>query len=208
MQTATTPRKTPRQTRSQATVESILEATARVLAQHGYAATNTNRITELACVSVGSLYQYFPNKLALIAALHERHVAQMAVVLLRDLSTGSRESITKRIRRLIAAVLAAHRLEPDLHWVLERNFVALEPAYDVSPADQLVHGIVRQILDEHRAELGVVDINLASYMVLRMLESLDHATVLEPTPHLATDKLEQAIGDAILGYLTRPARLE
>src|SRR5689334_3047576 len=71
------PRKQPRQARSQHMVETILEATARILAERGYVGTNTNLVAERAGVSVGSLYQYFPNKKSLVAALHERYAAQM-----------------------------------------------------------------------------------------------------------------------------------
>lgn len=205
MATSAQPRKTPRQARSHATVEAILEATARVLGQHGYAGTNTNLVAELAGVSVGSLYQYFPNKLALVSALHERHVQQLAALLREAFAASRSANLAGRIRRLVAVVLAAHRREPNLHRVLEREFAAEEPAYADSPADQLVHGLVRELLSEHRAELRVPDLELASYMLLRMLESLVHAVVLEPPPGLAAEALERAIGDAILGYLTSPA---
>jgi AcrR family transcriptional regulator len=63
------PRKSPSQARSQATVEAILQAATRVLTQHSLAGFNTNRVAEVAGVSVGSLYQYFPNKDALVTAL-------------------------------------------------------------------------------------------------------------------------------------------
>jgi len=64
----TSPRKKPRQERSVATVEVILDATARVLCSTGYDRASTNRIAMSAGVSVGSLYQYFPSKEALVAA--------------------------------------------------------------------------------------------------------------------------------------------
>ena len=51
------------------TVEAILDATARVLVREGYARTSTNRVAAVAGVSIGSLYQYFPNKESLVAAL-------------------------------------------------------------------------------------------------------------------------------------------
>src|SRR5271154_4777544 len=71
-----TPRKLPRQQRSEATVESILEAAAQVFERHGYAAGTTNRIAERAGVSIGTLYQYFPNKDAILIALARRHLAE------------------------------------------------------------------------------------------------------------------------------------
>src|SRR5512138_188963 len=74
--TRLTPRKQPVQQRSRATVESILTAASQVFAEQGYAAGTTNRIAERAGVSIGTLYQYFPNKETLAVRLLERHVEQ------------------------------------------------------------------------------------------------------------------------------------
>jgi AcrR family transcriptional regulator len=81
MHTALAPRKRPSQSRSAHTVDTILDATARILVERGYASTSTNAVAERAGVSVGSLYQYFPNKDALIAALHTRHIGRMKTVI-------------------------------------------------------------------------------------------------------------------------------
>lgn len=70
--------------------EAILEATARVLAERGYAGTNTNRVAERAGVSVGSVYQYFPHKDSLVAALHERHGARMYAAIAAERPDGLR----------------------------------------------------------------------------------------------------------------------
>ncbi|MFN5165613.1 MAG: TetR/AcrR family transcriptional regulator, partial [Pseudomonadota bacterium] len=72
------PRKSPRQVRSADTVETILAAAARVLERESLAGFNTNRVAAVAGVSVGSLYQYFPNKSALIAALIDRQQTALA----------------------------------------------------------------------------------------------------------------------------------
>src|SRR6516225_3163389 len=79
----TLPRKNAMQTRSKATVDAILEATARILVKDGYDHASTNRVAEAAGVSIGSLYQYFPSKEALVAALIERHIEEMSQ-LVRD----------------------------------------------------------------------------------------------------------------------------
>ena len=67
------PRKIPAQARSAATVEAILQAATQVLISSGFEKMSTTRIAERAGVSVGSFYQYFPNKRALLAALVHRH---------------------------------------------------------------------------------------------------------------------------------------
>ncbi|MFC4013823.1 TetR/AcrR family transcriptional regulator [Nonomuraea purpurea] len=71
-----TPRKHPRQQRSRETVAAILEAAAQLFQRHGYSETTTNKVAERAGVSIGSLYQYFPNKDALLVALAEHYLAE------------------------------------------------------------------------------------------------------------------------------------
>lgn len=72
-----TGRRRPVQARSQRTVEKILDAAAHIFGQRGYAGT-TNHVAERAGISIGSLYQYFPNKDALLVALHDRHLNQVS----------------------------------------------------------------------------------------------------------------------------------
>jgi AcrR family transcriptional regulator len=78
-----TPRKTPVQTRSAVTVEAILDATLQVLLQAGKAKLTTTRVAARAGVSVGTLYQYFPNKSALLQAVLRRHIDKVAVAVER-----------------------------------------------------------------------------------------------------------------------------
>lgn len=71
-------RKTPRQTRSQTTVDAIFEATIQVLLSEGTHRLTTTRVAERAGVSVGSMYQYFPHKQALLYALNERYLDRLS----------------------------------------------------------------------------------------------------------------------------------
>ena len=96
------PRKTPVQARSQATVDTILDAAARVLVRDGYGAFTTNRVAARAGVSVGSLYQYFPNKEALLAKLKARKPFSMAAT--------PRSRITNpAVSSLLQFLMASHR---------------------------------------------------------------------------------------------------
>ncbi len=113
------PRKVPKQTRSGATVEAILEAAAQVFERRGYAAGTTNRIAERAGVSIGSLYQYFPNKDAILVALVHQHLAEGMAALqphLRRLSAGAR--FDDVLPGIVHAMVALHALAPGLHRVL------------------------------------------------------------------------------------------
>lgn len=77
IQSSLLPRKRPRQARSSVTVDAIFEAVIQVLLTQGFAGLTTTRVAERAGVSVGTLYQYFPNKRSLVAAVIERHLAQV-----------------------------------------------------------------------------------------------------------------------------------
>src|SRR3954466_5834980 len=92
----TNPRRRPRQARAQATVEAIVRATARVLVEEGYDRASTNRIAQAAGVSIGSLYQYFPSKEALVAALVESHVERMRDSLSQTLAAEPPASLADR----------------------------------------------------------------------------------------------------------------
>lgn len=199
------PRKAPRQQRSQQTVDAILQATARVLAEHGYAGTNTNLIAETAGVSVGSLYQYFPNKNALIAALHDRHDRQMLDLIDQTLAANPAATLRDRVAAIVGAMLGAHLLEPALHRVLEREFPLFDQPREHSLADQDIHRRMRHLLEFHRDEIAQPDRDLATYVVLRIMESLVHAAALEPPAGFSSAQLEQAVVDAIMGYLSVPA---
>lgn len=84
------PRKSPSQRRSVDTVEAILEAAVRILRRHGYAGLTTRRVAEVAGVSVGSLYQYFPNRQAIVAEMVRRRVAAfIATVEATDVSAAT-----------------------------------------------------------------------------------------------------------------------
>ncbi|MDP9901989.1 TetR/AcrR family transcriptional regulator [Variovorax ginsengisoli] len=200
------PRKTPRQARSQAMVEVILESTARVLGERGYAGTNTNVVAERAGVSVGSVYQYFPNKDSLVTALHERHGAQMYAAIAAVLATERPDGLRGHVQAMVRALLAAHRVAPDLHRVLEREFPFFDAPRDQSAADGGIFRQVRQLLQAHRKEIAPTDLDLATWMVLQTMESLVHAAAIEPPAMFAPDAVEAAIVQMLMGYLQAPQR--
>ncbi|MBK1715959.1 TetR/AcrR family transcriptional regulator [Rubrivivax gelatinosus] len=196
------PRKAPRQARSQAMVEAILEATARVLAERGYAGTNTNVVAERAGVSVGSVYQYFPHKDSLVAALHERHGAQMYAAIAAVLAAERPDGLRGHVQAMVRALLAAHRVAPELHRVLEKEFPFFDAPREQSAADGGIYHQVRQLLQAHRAEITPADLDLATWMLLQTMESLVHAAAIDPPAMFPADAVEDAIVQVLMGYLT------
>lgn len=108
-------RKTPRQERSRRTVDRILDAAARIFHEQGYAGATTNDIADEAGVSIGSLYQYFPNKDAVLLALTSRHIEATTAGLATLLSEQRLEDgVDVILRNVIDFLLAQHDLD-DLH---------------------------------------------------------------------------------------------
>src|SRR3546814_10706684 len=97
---STNPRKHASQARSRATVDALVEATARILVSEGYDLANTNRIAEKAGVSIGSLYQYFPGKDALVAAVIDRHKEEVMRVVRSALAEVDALPVEAAVRRL------------------------------------------------------------------------------------------------------------
>jgi AcrR family transcriptional regulator len=113
-----TTRRTPKQQRSRDTVDVIVEAATRVLAKLGWAKFTTNEVARVAGVSVGSLYQYFPSKLALAEAIRQRHLATVLSVLPDPDGRDGAASLELRVAKLVDGVIAAHSTSPSLHRVL------------------------------------------------------------------------------------------
>jgi AcrR family transcriptional regulator len=113
-----TPRKQPRQARARETVEAILQAATYILQKAGYEAMTTNQIADRAGVNIASLYQYFPNKQAILAELARRHVnearGRLATTLV-GLRTKRRVSLRDAVRAMIGATCAEHAIDPQLH---------------------------------------------------------------------------------------------
>jgi AcrR family transcriptional regulator len=141
------PRKTPRQQRSRANVDALLDATAHLLREDGYAALTTNHIAERAGVCIGTLYQFFPGKEAVVAALAERqirdHFAAVQRELTATLAEATPEAAFELLVRRIARMLSADRR---LHAVLLREVPFLKETALVREAvDALVRATRTQM---------------------------------------------------------------
>lgn len=194
------PRKAPKQGRSEATVEVILEAAAHILIERGYMALTTNAAALRAGVSIGSLYQYFPGKEALLAALLMRHANEIDTVLENEFRHAMTESLPVAVRRLVRSNIEIHQLNPLLHKALSRLDARFMPPNWISP----VHSVVPKIatlLELHRAVLAVTNLGLAAFLAYQLVESCTHAAVVEKHCTVSTKQLEDELTQALLRYL-------
>lgn len=203
-------RKAPRQDRSRETVAAILDATARSLVRHGFAGTTTNRVAALAGVSVGSLYQYYPNKRALVRALYDRHVAEAEKLRPALLQSPPGASPDATLADLVHAAVdwhvAAHALAPRLHAELDAHANDIVGPSDLRRFEGLHEARVRARLEAHRDEIGAADPDLAAFLVAACLEAVPHAAAARRPELLASGALRDELAAMLLGYLARRTR--
>jgi AcrR family transcriptional regulator len=198
----TTPRKIPRQERSRATIDAILTATARILVQDGFDRASTNRVAEAAGVSIGSLYQYFPSKEALVAALAERHIEEMLGVLVAAFDRLRALPLAEATREMVSLLLGAHAIDPKLHQVLTEQVPRIGRMDRVHDVERTVRVMVRTYLEEHRAELRVNDLDLSAFIAVQTVEALTHSALVHGT-RFDHELLTDEITALIVRYLAR-----
>lgn len=199
----TTPRKSATQKRSQAMVETLLDATARVLTREGYDRASTNRIATAAGVSVGSLYQYFPNKEALVAALVARHNRQMLELLRDALKEVASLDLATAIRELVRAAVDAHLVDSALHRIFAEQVPRMGQLAKIDALQQETFLMVRAYLEERRGEISAPDLDSATSICVTAVEALTHEFVINRPGALDGDR-DRFIGEVtrlIVGYL-------
>jgi len=154
-------RRKPSQARSEQTVQAIFEATAHVLHEVGEAALTTNRIAERAGLSIGTLYQYFDSKEAIVLAILSR----------------TREKVLQDLDQLMARA-EAELMDPQQ---LLRSYVKLYVSeFGVGRAQE--RELVRLAWSLDRHELIVLSLREASERLAMHLQRLPHPSVQQPTP--------------------------
>lgn len=196
-------RRKPKQARSKATVEAILIATAQILEREGPEAATTNAIARRAGVSIGSLYQYFSNREALLEALARRHVEQMRGILTAEIDRFGDAPLEDAVAALIGALLEAlavnPRLDQALHRLVPLSSAGILDAFEDS-AVALVSLAVRA-----RPELEIEAPEHAARILVTAIGGLIRTT-LRLRPHsVAEPAFEAALVDLVLGFIDRQA---
>src|SRR6516162_3983543 len=191
----TNARKSASQERSRLTVDALLEATARVLIREGYDRASTNRIAEVAGVSIGSLYQYFPSKEALVVAVIDRHMQEVSQVTRSALLKVAGRPIEGAAREFVSVAIDAHRVNPKLHGVLAEQIPRVGRLENIEANVREGYALVRGYLEAHRDEIDVADLDLAAFVLVTVVEALTHAAVLRRPDILADDKARRFLDE-------------
>lgn len=200
------PRKTPVQERSAVTVEAIAEATIQVLLSVGLDRMTTTRVAERAGVSVGTLYQYYPNKQALLYAVVENHLTNVA----KAVENACRAHRGESVKTLVAAVVTAF-----VDAKLERADVST--ALYAAAAEQGVAGVVQRVSRRGQQALtaalaeasgvGTSDIEFVALMMYSAMAGTTRAVLEAGAPPKMVARLREELQVLCQAYAAKAVRL-
>jgi AcrR family transcriptional regulator len=199
-ETSVEPRKRPVQARSKKTVEDILAGTAQVLVARGYDESTTGAIAERAGVSIGTLYQYFPNKESLVEALFQAHAADLLSAMDQALARGADLPLEESVPALVRAGLDAHRVNPELHKVLVEQVLnrGLLNHLDVS---RMIQERIEAELRRRAPGLAADKARMTAFVLETSVEALTHRAVVEAPDWLTSGMLEREATALLKHYL-------
>jgi len=201
LQTIDFKRRTPRQGRARTTIELIFEATARILQRGGEAALNTNAIAEQAGISIGTLYQYFPNKEAIMVAMGRRLLESDRLTVMKAISGALDDPDAQAARIAINKLINLSRTNPKVRRIITQTLLAQgfgdELAKPVQEITQMLAARADRILPRRTAPISPVTLFVLTRAVIGVIRAAAH----EESPFLGTTELEEELVRLVEGFL-------
>ena len=189
-------RRRPLQQRAQETAEAIVRATTQILSRDGLERVTTNRVAERAGVSIGSLYQYFPDKEALVAEVRRRYSKAFQERMMGLIGTVGTLPLREAVDRCVRALIALHAEDPGLH-------AAVSAAGIADDERRMLHQLAASWLAARRHEIRRPNLTLAAAVVLDAAESLIHGVALREPERLTDDEFAAEVTDLLARYLAK-----
>lgn len=195
------PRKIPTQERARFTTNAILEAAAHILRKEGYSRLNTNYVASKAGISIGSLYQYFPNKETIIAELNRQHITKVRDEMKKAFQQLEDLSFEAASRLLLESTIKTHQIDPELHRVIINQKAALGLKEDDDTANS-VRKILEQFFYANKDSLrDDLDIPLAAHICYQLVMNVTHAAVNDEPELLKHPKFVDELLRMMLEYV-------
>lgn len=193
-------RRTPRQARAEETVAAILEAAAQILEAGGLAAFTTNAVAERAGVSIGTLYQYFADKDALLRSLGEREMQAALAAVGRALDQDDGGQPEQRERAVIRAIINAFRGRQ------RARKAVLQAVLSQGGAIELLEPVAAFLAEASRRQDGMAALTTEQmFVVTRAIMGAIRAAVLEEKPFLTSRTFEDELVRLVMSYLREVA---
>ncbi|MEW5855251.1 MAG: TetR/AcrR family transcriptional regulator [Myxococcota bacterium] len=195
------PRKKPKQARSALMFDAVVMAASKVLEKEGAEALTTSRVAEVAGVSVGSLYQYFPNKWAIVSALIEKYVTEDYALFVEMAGAAHQVPIAVSVPALVRGMLGMYRTNAAVRGILfdQMSLVGRTPFLHRMLREYV--GTVKQLLSARQQEIAPTVDDTLAYLVLHAVEGALRAVVLDPPDPFDEERFVALMSSMVLGLL-------
>lgn len=197
-------RKRPQQQRSRQMVDNLIEATARIIAKHGLDGTTTPLIAEAAGVSVGSLYQYFDGKEALIAALLDKLARDVTQLLNHRVILTEQADLADMVRTAIRVTLAMMHNDEGLYLEIARNWHRLPVHRVADTLEQHIMEMGRLYFLKHLHDYPVVDLQVRLFVSYNSVLFTLVRFISQERTLLSEDEVVEGLATMVTGYLQGP----
>lgn len=196
-----TPRKKPSQIRGKSTVDFIIEATKKIIINEGYEYATTNHIAEVTGVSVGSLYQYFPNKEAIVLALIEETVSLAANRVRTKLRELMDIPLQDAMYEVILMVLRTYQENEFILLRLLHKVPDLEEYTQRLAIEKFTHSTNLAFLQQHQHEISVTDLDTALLFIENTVISNINTFIEENPTNLTEEQFVAELVKMVCNYL-------
>jgi AcrR family transcriptional regulator len=200
---STKPRKLPRQPRSRATFDALVAAAAQVLVRDGYEKASVNVIASRAGCSIGSLYQYFPTKEALIAEVLRLHAQRVIETFMSKMIAFAHVPVREAIRGVIACTLDAYALDPALLKVIVEQVPRTGQLARSTELEEQIALMLRGYLEFHRDELAVENIDMAVKILVHGVDGVATAMVVGDPKLASRAELTEELTAMVQRYVAK-----
>lgn len=195
------PRKRPKQDRAKITCQAILDAAAHILAEEGYPALNTNYLARRAGVSIGSLYQYFPNKEAVVASLIEREVDRDRRFLEALFADVHEAPLDEAVRRLVDAVMDRCEADLVLAVALREQIPRVEWSARMREATSYLEAALAELLQARFPAADGEHLRRSAFIVVRAVDGIVNASLFDHPEWLSDMGFRRVVSDLVTQHL-------
>jgi AcrR family transcriptional regulator len=199
-------RRRPRQLRSQITVTALLDATKLVLLERGYTGATTNLVADVAGVGIGSLYEYFPNKEALVAGLIERETDSFVTLLHEAMLAARPLPFADALRCWLERALSELEARRELLAVLMREYPYMTQLPTIRRLPLRVSELAAVCLSAWADRVNVSDQPATYYVLANMLGGAYLCQVLRPSAAVPRAAMLDSVHEVLLRVLAESAR--
>lgn len=195
------PRKEPQQDRSRETVEAVFEAMFQMLERHDAQDPSMQSIADRAGVSVGSMYQYFPSKTALVNGMLSFHLRQQMDQLEQALEKARDFDAHDAARFLVDAIVDDKRNRTKLERGLIRYFLRAGDLLSLTQYDERMNGAVKKFLQGLGPKIRVTDLSLAAFIISNALRSAVLLTLAQEPNRLDDPRFKSELVHLVVRYM-------